>query len=112
MTGRFAEDETSVDDDDERTDTLVDVPAKSEIRPVLRKKRRETPEDRLGDRIGDRYEITHVLGSGSAFEASDLKRSGARVAIKVLHEHLRSSHGHVARFEREVRATTAIAHSS
>jgi eukaryotic-like serine/threonine-protein kinase len=98
---------------DSQTDTLVEPPMKSEIRAVTRK-RGGGPEDRVGDRVAGRYEIQHVLGAGSAgavFEARDMKL-GVNVAIKVLHEHLRTSDGHVARFAREVRATSAIAHPS
>src|SRR5687768_2805286 len=98
---------------DSPADTLVEPPMKSEIRAVTRK-RGGGPEDRVGDRVAGRYEIQNVLGAGSAgavFEAHDMKL-GVNVAIKVLHEHLRTSDGHVARFAREVRATTAIAHPS
>lgn len=91
-----------------------DAPSHSDVHAIARPRRTKGPESRLGELIAERYELTHLLGTGSsgaAFEALDTKR-GERVAVKLLHEHLRTSDGHVARFSREVRAMSAIAHSS
>src|SRR5688572_21620525 len=88
-------------------DTLVDQPSRSDVRAIMR--RPTVAEDRLGDVVMNRYELVHVLGSGSSgsvFEARDMHKRES-VAIKLLHEHLRTSDGHVARFAREVRATSA-----
>lgn len=69
---------------------------------------------RIGRRVVDRYELCAVLGTGASgvvYEALDTSLDEP-VAVKVLHEHLRASGGHVARFAREVRATASIAHPS
>ncbi len=101
---------------DDPRDTLVDhgpdEPARSDVRALTR--RRTGPEARLGEHLAGRYELVRLIGAGSSgavYEALDLQR-GERVAVKLLHEHLRTSDGPVARFSREVRATSAIAHSS
>jgi serine/threonine protein kinase len=95
-------------------DTLVDVRgAHSDVR-ALAKPRRGKPEDRIGERIAERYELVRLLGAGSSgavYEAADTQKNEP-VAIKLLHEHLRTSDGHVKRFAREVRATSTIAHSA
>jgi serine/threonine protein kinase len=100
-------------DEQRSTDTLVDEPSRSDVRAIVRR-RPATPEERLGDCVANRYQLVRVLGvgaSGAVFEARDLQRQEL-VAIKLMHEHLRTSDGHVARFAREVRATSAIAHSA
>ncbi|MCC6876435.1 MAG: serine/threonine protein kinase [Sandaracinaceae bacterium] len=69
---------------------------------------------KIGRSIGGRYRLVRLLGtggSGSVYEAWDQGRSEA-VAVKLLHEHLRGSDQHVARFAREARAAMAIVHSS
>ncbi len=110
-----------MDGSDDERDTWIDEtppgpgdPVRSDVRAIARPPRREGPEGRLGEHIGARYELVRLLGAGSsgaAYEALDTHR-GERVAVKLLHEHLRTNDGHVARFTREVRATSAIAHSS
>ncbi len=122
MSGRFHVVATCAADDggswgSSEQDTWLDEtppePTRSDVRAVARPKR-EGPLARLGEHIAGRYELSRLLGSGATgavYEALDVKR-GEQVAVKLLHEHLRTSDGHVARFAREVRATTAIAHSS
>lgn len=85
------------------------VRPQSGLRPVARGR-----ATGLGSRVAGRYELVQLLGkgaSGAVYEALDTS-VGERVAVKVLHEHLRASGGHVARFAREVRATATIAHPS
>jgi len=71
-------------------------------------------KERIGEVLVERFELRNVLGAGGAgavFSAYDRER-GERVAIKLLHAGLSKSAEHVARFEREARAATAIGHSS
>lgn len=94
-------------------DTVQDVSARSDIRPIRRPDEGH-PGDRIGDVIAERYALIGLLGQGGAgtvYEARDLDRSET-VAIKLLHKHLRASDGHVARFAREIRALSEIAHSA
>lgn len=71
------------------------------------------PEARIGDRVAERYELTRLLGRGAGGIVYEARVAhGGRVAVKLLHAHLRASDGHVARFSREVLATCAIAHPS
>lgn len=77
------------------------------------RRRFEGPEGRIGDRVGGRYELVRPIGRGGGgivYEARAPR--GDRVAVKLLHAHLRASTGHVARFSREVLATSTIAHPS
>ncbi|MEZ4340654.1 MAG: serine/threonine-protein kinase [Sandaracinaceae bacterium] len=73
-------------------------------------------EGRIGELVVDRYELTHLLGaggSGAVYGAIDhLDSHRSRVAVKVLHKHLRSAVGHAARFQREIRALQQVAHSA
>lgn len=67
---------------------------------------------RRGERVAERYELKRQLGvgaSGAVYEALDT-HTGQPVAVKLLHEHLRASDGHVARFSREVRAMSSLEH--
>src|SRR6185369_3281405 len=87
-------------------DTLAD-PVTSGVREI-------GPERRLGQRIGDRYRLLKMLGygaGGAVYEACD-ERKNEPVAVKVLHEHLRGSNAHVARFLREARTARAVPHSA
>ena len=59
-----------------------------------------------GDVIGEKYEVVGVLGRGGmgvVFEAHH-KRINQRVALKMLHPHVREEPGVLERFEREARA--------
>jgi len=95
------------------SDTWVEpaAPVHSDIRAI---RADASPRDRLGAVIAERYALRAVLGagaSGAVYAATDLER-GVEVAVKLLHPHLRSSDGHVARFTREIRALSRIAHSA
>jgi serine/threonine protein kinase len=72
----------------------------------------EQAEQRVGKKLGERYELRKLLGTGSAgaVYASIDHQSMRKVAVKVLHEGLRTSDEHVARFVREARAASAIGH--
>jgi eukaryotic-like serine/threonine-protein kinase len=72
----------------------------------------EQAELRVGKKLSDRYELRKLLGTGSAgaVYASIDHQSMRKVAVKVLHEGLRTSDEHVARFIREARAASAIGH--
>jgi serine/threonine-protein kinase len=92
-------------------DTLVESDGRSDIRAI---RRPDGPGSRVGDVIAERYELCALLGygaSGSVYQAKDLD-DGPTVAVKLLHKHLRTSDGHVARFTREIRALSQIAHSA
>ncbi len=77
---------------------------------------RKAIQDLIGERIAHRYELTDLLGhggSGAVYGAVDLQDPArARVAVKLLHKHLRSAEGHAARFQREIKALQQIAHSA
>jgi serine/threonine-protein kinase len=65
-----------------------------------------------GTVLGDRLVLGVRLGSGSmgvVHEAVD-RRTGLRVAVKVMHPHLASDPELVARFEREVFSVAALGH--
>ncbi|MCA9536902.1 MAG: serine/threonine protein kinase [Myxococcales bacterium] len=67
---------------------------------------------RVGEVLGQRYELLSVLGSGTAgsvFRARDAK-TGAAVALKLLHEKLKGSAHDRLRFEREVAAAATVHH--
>ena len=70
------------------------------------------PESRIGTVVDDRWRIAAHLGSGgmaNVYRAEHL-RTGAPVAIKVLHREL-SSHPEIsARFQREVLAARSVQH--
>lgn len=96
-------------------DTLQDVDASqhSDIQQIRRADRHDAAA-RVGDVVAERYALLGLLGEGAAgavYEARDLDR-GEPVAVKLLHPHLRASDGHVARFAREIRALSQIAHSA
>ena len=94
-------------------DTLVD-PLDFEDESNIRSKR--PVHDRAGEIIADRYELGELLGhgaSGAVYVAEDLLDSQrGKVALKLLHKHLRGVDGHSARFKREVKALSEIAHSA
>lgn len=95
-------------------DTLQDVGAHSDIHAIRRGTTEADPAERVGAVVAERYALLGMLGQGGAgavYEARDLDR-GETVAIKLLHKHLRASDGHVARFAREIRALSQIAHSA
>jgi len=65
-----------------------------------------------GDVLGQKYRLDRLLGEGgmgAVFAAENLN-TGRRVAVKVLHAALMTHPEAGARFVREARATTAIAH--
>ena len=69
---------------------------------------------RVGRVIAGRYPLLSLVGVGSAgavYEAYD-RETTSPVAIKVLHDGLRASDEHVARFMREARAASDINHPS
>jgi len=96
-------------------DTLVDSdPLDFEESSDVRE-RRELHE-RLHEIVADRYELVDLLGhggSGAVYEAVDLMDSQRqRVAVKLMHKHLRAAPGHQARFQREIRALQNVTHSA
>ena len=96
-------------------DTLVDDEgADEDDRSDVR--RRKGPGQRIGDTIAERYQLVALLGEGGAGAVySAIDRAGGRrvpVALKVLHQHLRGVDGHSARFQREIKALSEIAHSA
>ncbi len=67
---------------------------------------------RIGERLGQRYRLTGVLGAGTAgavFRAQD-ETTGNEVALKLLHEKLKGSADDRRRFEREVKAASTVHH--
>jgi serine/threonine-protein kinase len=71
-----------------------------------------TANDRLGTRVGGRYEIRRLLGEGgfsSVFEAIHTF-TGREVALKILHPHLTSTEQIAERFLMEARAMARINH--
>lgn len=72
--------------------------------------------ERIGEIVADRYELVELLGqggSGAVYAAVDhLDSHQQRVAVKLLHRHLRGVDGHSARFQREIKALSEIAHSA
>jgi serine/threonine-protein kinase len=66
----------------------------------------------IGERIGDRYEVEDLVGTGgmsSVYRARDtvLERL---VALKILHQHFTSDPEYVERFRREARAIARLNH--
>lgn len=99
-------------------DTLVDasdLDFDSDEDQSLVRERREL-HDRIQEIVADRYELVGLLGhggSGAVYEAIDLLSSQrSRVAVKLLHKHLRSAEGHTARFQREITALRNVTHSA
>ena len=95
----------------ELSDTWVEPAARSDIRAI---RRDATPTERVGTVVAERYTLQSILGTGASgvvYAALDAER-GERVAVKLLHPYLRTSNGHVARFSREIRALSSIAHSA
>lgn len=71
-----------------------------------------TGNQRIGQIIANRYEVTRLLGAGgwgSVFLATDrvLKRN---VALKILHSYLTDSPDKVQRFEREAQIAASLSH--
>jgi hypothetical protein len=67
---------------------------------------------KVGDRIGDRYEIVRLLGEGGfsrVFEAKD-EKAGGQVAIKVLDAELSHSARFARRFKQEIRFARELRH--
>jgi len=96
-------------------DTLVDSSHLDfEDESDVRERRALT--DRIDEIVAERYQLVDLLGSGgsgavyAAVDLLDTNRS--RVAVKLLHRHLRSAEGHSARFEREIKALQKTAHSA
>ncbi len=96
-------------------DTLVDS-SQLEFEDASNVRERRSLDDRIGEIIADRYELVELLGhggSGAVYGADDLLSSNhQRVAVKLLHRHLRSAEGHTARFQREIKALQQTAHSA
>ncbi|MBI5495531.1 MAG: protein kinase [Deltaproteobacteria bacterium] len=70
------------------------------------------PEDLVGTRLGQQYEITHVLGKGGmgvVYRAVQLSMDRP-VAIKVIHGSLTRDLAVVKRFQREARVTSKLNH--
>ena len=70
------------------------------------------PNAKVGSLIARVYEISRVLGKGSAgsvFEALDL-RVGRSVAVKLLHDRLANSPLQMQRFEAEAKLASSLAH--
>ncbi len=67
---------------------------------------------RLGEMLGQRYELLSVLGAGSGGSVFRARDSVTRneVALKLLHEKLKGSEGARRRFEREVTAASSVHH--
>lgn len=66
----------------------------------------------VGKTVGGRYAIQSLLARGgmaTVYEAVDL-RLDRRVALKIMHPHLASDPGFVARFEREAKSAARLAH--
>ncbi len=85
-------------------DTIVDGPSSGVMRALA--------SQRIGDRIAERYDLVRVIGAGSGgsvYEAID-RKYGEPCAVKLLHEGLRASTDHVARFLHEARIAARIGH--
>jgi hypothetical protein len=68
--------------------------------------------DLIGAVLGDAYRLNRLIGRGgmgAVFEATHL-RLERRVAVKVMAHHLVLNHEALARFHREVRITSRLAH--
>jgi eukaryotic-like serine/threonine-protein kinase len=66
----------------------------------------------VGTVLGDTYKLTRMVGyggMGAVFEAKQLS-SGKRVAVKVMSRELAAYEEALARFRREVKVTTELAH--
>ena len=95
-------------------DTLVDTSA-DKIDEAMTSRSTDPLEARVQEVIADRYRLVELIGhggSGAVYGAVDLEDSEKRVAVKLLHKHLRSAPGHTARFHREIRALQQTAHSA
>jgi serine/threonine protein kinase len=71
-----------------------------------------TPEERLGTRVGGKYDLLRICGRGGMgvlFEGVHA-RTGRRVAVKFLHPRSDAGEESVARFLREARTATAVRH--
>jgi serine/threonine-protein kinase len=70
------------------------------------------PDTRLGRTLGGRFHLLSVLGhggTGTVYEAEQIGLS-RRVALKVLHAHVASAPGAVARFQREATLMARLHH--
>src|SRR5512140_3627194 len=70
------------------------------------------PEARLGRTLAGRFHILRVLGeggTGTVYEAEQLGLARP-VALKILHEHIASSPGALARFQREALLMARLHH--
>lgn len=70
------------------------------------------PDARLGRTLGSRFRLLSVLGhggTGTVYEAEQVGLS-RRVALKVLHTHVATSPGAVARFQREATLMARLQH--
>ncbi|KFE62294.1 serine/threonine-protein kinase [Hyalangium minutum] len=70
------------------------------------------PDARLGRILGGRYHLLSVLGHGGTGTVYEAEQTGLsrRVALKVLHAHVASSPGAVARFQREAMLMARLQH--
>jgi len=70
------------------------------------------PDARLGRLLGGRFHLLSVLGHGGTGTVYEAEQSGLsrRVALKVLHAHIASSPGAVARFQREATLMARLHH--
>ena len=69
-------------------------------------------QQRLGSIVADRWKLVRLVGHGAAgavFEGVE-RETGARVAVKVLHDRHARSKDHVSRLMREARAVRLISH--
>lgn len=70
------------------------------------------PDTRLGRTLGGRFHLLSVLGHGGTGTVYEAEQTGLsrRVALKVLHAHVASSPGAVARFRREAMLMARLQH--
>ena len=95
-------------------DTLVDS-TDLEFEDESNVRGRREIHERIGEMVADHYELSRMLGhggSGAVYAAYDRQNQRAPVAVKLLHKHLRGVDGHSARFQREIKALSEIAHSA
>lgn len=70
------------------------------------------PDARLGRTLGGRFHLLSVLGHGGTGTVYEAEQTGLsrRVALKVLHTHVATSPGAVARFQREATLMARLQH--
>ncbi|MGB0383688.1 MAG: serine/threonine protein kinase [Ardenticatenaceae bacterium] len=68
--------------------------------------------DRIGDKLGNKYELVEHLGQGGMAEVYKALQSGVErfVAVKILHRHLSSDADFLERFRREAKAMGQLQH--